>query len=75
MATSPIVDGLTFIPAMYYKATAEDTNPDCENYEQTFDLADLYSNNGTNILVQCGLCGQPMTVTSATILDPQPEYS
>ncbi|MEU6925467.1 hypothetical protein [Streptomyces sp. NPDC046631] len=72
-ATSPVADGITFEPATYYSATVTDTNPDCENIGKTFDIAELYSNDGHIITVQCGLCSQLMTITSATRLNPQPE--
>jgi len=66
---------VTFQPALYYDVTAQDTNPDCVNYEQVFDVPQFYSNAGTNCFVQCGKCGQHMEILTATLLDPQPEVS
>lgn len=66
---------VTFQPALYYEVTAQDLNPDCVNYEQTFTVAEFYSNGGTNCYVQCGRCGQHMEILTATLLDPQPEVS
>ncbi|MFJ1900545.1 hypothetical protein [Streptomyces sp. NPDC088115] len=71
--TSPVTPGITFGPALYYEITATDTNPDCVNYEKSFEVGEFYSNDGHNLVVQCGLCAQLMTITSATLLDPQPE--
>ncbi|MFG2677061.1 hypothetical protein [Streptomyces sp. NPDC048445] len=73
MATSPLDPGVTFIPATYYSVTATDKNPDCVNLNKTFEVTQFYSNDGHNLVVACGLCGQLMTITSASILDPQPE--
>lgn len=66
---------VTFEPAKWYEVTARDDNPECENFEKTFDVNPFYSNNGINCFVQCGLCKQHMTIVSATLLDPQPELS
>jgi hypothetical protein len=68
-------DITTFLPGMYYEVTARDNNPDCKNYDQTFDVPLFYSNAGTNCYVQCGLCGQHMEILTATLLDPQPEVT
>jgi hypothetical protein len=66
---------VTFQPALYYAVTARDNNEACENYGKTFDVAEFYSNAGTNCYVQCGLCGQRMEILTAVLLDPQPEVS
>lgn len=66
---------MAFEPALWYEVVARDDNPDCENYEKTFEVNPFYSNAGTNCYVQCGLCGQHMTMVSAVLLDPQPEFS
>lgn len=71
--TSPVEPGITFAPALYYKITATDKNPDCINLDETFEVGEFYSNDGHNLVVQCGRCGKLMTITSATLLDPQPE--
>ncbi|MFI6653288.1 hypothetical protein ACIBI8_37570 [Streptomyces sp. NPDC050529] len=72
-ATSPLAPGVTFIPATYYAVTATDLNPDCVNLDKTFEVTEFYSNDGHNVVVACGLCGQLMTILTATLLDPQPE--
>lgn len=66
---------VTFQPALYYDVTARDDNEACENYGKTFEVNPFYSNAGTNCYVQCGLCRHNMTITTATLLDPQPEVS
>lgn len=70
----PVPDPIVFQPAMYYSAVARDDNPDCANYAETFEIPELYSNGGRPI-VECGRCRKPMTIMSATLLDPQPEVS
>jgi hypothetical protein len=72
----PVPDPITFLPAMYYAAVVRDDNPNCPNYAHTFEVPELYSNGG-NPTVVCGLrvCRKPMTIMSATLLDPQPEVS
>ncbi|WP_331728907.1 hypothetical protein OG693_38995 (plasmid) [Streptomyces sp. NBC_01259] len=72
-AVSPLAPGITFDPATFYAITATDTNPECENIGKTFEVSELYSNDGHNIVIVCGLCNHLMTITSATVLDPQPE--
>lgn len=70
---------VTFQPALYYKVTARDDNPDCVNYYETsgeiFTVPEFYSNAGTNCYVQCGVCRQHMEILTAELLDPQPEVS
>lgn len=66
---------VTFQPGMYYEVTAQDNNPDCRNYGQTFDVPQFYSNDGVHCSVTCGVCGQQMEILTATLLDPQPEVS
>ena len=68
MSTPPDVQ-----PGMWYDATARDDNPNCVNYEKSFDCNPVYSNAGT-IDIVCGLCSQPMTLLTATLLDPQPVF-
>ncbi|MEU1293068.1 hypothetical protein ABZ439_11640 [Streptomyces sp. NPDC005840] len=72
MSSSDIV---VFEPATFYAVTARDNNPDCENYEETFEVPQFYSNAGTNCYVQCGKCKARMEILTATVLDPQPEMS
>ncbi|NEB92458.1 hypothetical protein [Streptomyces bauhiniae] len=67
--TVPII----FLPALWYSVTARDETPDCSNSGQEF-TADCYSNAGTPY-IECGLCGQPMTIISATLYNPQPTMS
>lgn len=64
-----------FEPALYYDVTARDNNPDCRNYEQIFDINPFYSNDGVHVSVGCGVCGQRMEILTATLLDPQPQFS
>lgn len=68
---------VTLQPALYYDVTARDNNPECRNYEKTFDVNPFYSNDGVHYSVICGLpgCGQPMEILTAILLDPQPEVS
>lgn len=62
---------LTFVPAMYYKATVRDDNPSCVNYGTLWAYPELYSNGG-HPDISCGLCRHEMSIMSATLLDPQP---
>lgn len=71
--TSPVEPGIVFAPATYYSITATDKNPDCVNLDKTFAVPEFYSNDGHNLVVACGLCSKLMTITSATLLVPQPE--
>ncbi|WP_157876648.1 hypothetical protein [Streptomyces graminilatus] len=66
---------MTFEPALWYAVTARDNNETCRNYEQTFPINPFYSNDGVHVSVQCGVCGQPMEILTAELLDPQPEVS
>lgn len=63
-----------FEPALWYAVTARDDNEACINFGKEFEVNPCYSNAGT-VIVLCGLCKQPMTLVSATLLDPQPEVS
>jgi hypothetical protein len=63
-----------FEPAKWYDVTARDDNEACMNNGKEFTVNPCYSNGGT-VVVECGLCGQPMTIVSAVLLDPQPEFS
>jgi hypothetical protein len=66
---------VTLEPAKWYDVTARDDNEACEhNYGRTFDINPCYSNGGT-VTIECGLCKQLMTIISAVMLDPQPEFS
>lgn len=69
--TTPV----TFQPGMWYSATAVCKTVGCPNQNTVMDVAELYSNNGTNVVINCGLCSKPATILSATLLDPQPDYS
>jgi hypothetical protein len=62
-------------PETWYTVTARDTNPDCRNYDKTFDFAEFYSNDGVHYSAVCGICGQPMEILTGTLLVPQPEFS
>ena len=70
----PEPEPIVFLPAKYYAAVVRDDNTACTNYARTFDVPELYSNGGTPNVV-CGRCRKPMTIMSATLLDPQPEVS
>ena len=63
-----------FAPALYYDVTARDDNEACVNSGKEFEVNPCYSNAGT-VFVECGLCGQHMTIVSAVLLDPQPVFS
>ncbi|MFJ5176727.1 hypothetical protein ACIP68_23180 [Streptomyces griseoviridis] len=69
--TSPT--DLVFDPQTWYSATVRDNNEECRNYLKTFTIGQLYSNDGHYVLVQCGVCGDPMEILTAVRLDPQPE--
>ncbi|MFE4697298.1 hypothetical protein ACFRIC_09410 [Streptomyces sp. NPDC056738] len=63
---------VTFQPGLWYSVTAQDVSEACENYNQEFEVNPCYSNGG-HVVVECGLCQAPMTLVSATLLDPQPQ--
>jgi hypothetical protein len=63
---------VTFQPGLWYAVTAKDDNEACENYDQEFVVDPCYSNGGL-VVIKCGLCRVPMTLVSATLLDPQPQ--
>ncbi|MFE9432841.1 hypothetical protein [Streptomyces sp. NPDC006640] len=65
---------ITFLPALWYSVTARDSNEACENSGKTFEVNPCYSNGGA-VVVDCGLCHQPMEITTATLLAPQPQRS
>lgn len=65
---------IVFAPALWYAVTARDDNAECENSGQEFEVNPCYSNGG-KVVVECGLCRQPMALVTATLLDPQPEVS
>jgi hypothetical protein len=65
---------IVFEPAKWYDVTARDDNTECENAGREFEVNPCYSNGGT-VLIQCGLCRQPMTIVAAVLLEPQPEVS
>ncbi|MFJ1827365.1 hypothetical protein [Streptomyces sp. NPDC088178] len=73
MPTSPVADGVTFQPNLYYATTQRDNNPDCDNYNKVFEAAEFYSNDGVHVVIYCGRCGQLMEILTAALLDPQPE--
>ncbi|MFH9977954.1 hypothetical protein ACH4ND_01575 [Streptomyces sp. NPDC017179] len=64
---------VTFEPAKWYEITARDNTETCRNSGKEFTFNPFYSNDGRYVPVQCGVCGQPMEITSAVLLDPQPE--
>jgi hypothetical protein len=65
---------ITFEPAMWYSVVARDDNEACVNSGREFTVNPCYSNGGTVVIV-CGRCSQYMTLISAVLLDPQPEFS
>jgi hypothetical protein len=65
---------VTFQPGLWYDVTARDDNPDCVNFGKEFEVNPCYSNGGI-VIIECGLCKQNMTITAATLLDPQPIVS
>jgi hypothetical protein len=65
---------VTFQPGLWYTVTARDDNDACENSGKEFEVNPCYSNGG-RVVIDCGLCRKPMTLVSATLLDPQPEVS
>lgn len=69
MSTPPPV----FEPALYYAVTARDDNENCVNHGKEFVVDPCYSNGGI-VVIECGLCKQHMTLISAVLLDPQPEF-
>lgn len=69
MSTPPPI-----VPATWYSVTAEDTNPECRNYETIWNIALVYSNADGAFNVVCGICGHPMQVLTYTMLDPQPVF-
>jgi hypothetical protein len=71
MSTPP--DAIVFEPATFYAATVQDVTEDCVNFGETFEVAELYSNAGTNVEVLCGRCKKPMQIIAVVLLDPQPE--
>ena len=62
-----------FEPALWYSVVARHDAEDCANSGQEFEVNPCYSNGGT-VVIECGLCRRPMTIISATLLDPQPEF-
>ncbi|KUN34840.1 hypothetical protein [Streptomyces longwoodensis] len=64
---------IVFEPGKFYDVTVKDVTEACVNFNETFDVPELYSNAGTNVNVTCGRCKKPMVIISATLLDPQPE--
>ena len=61
-----------FEPALWYSVVARDDNETCTNFGKEFTVDPCYSNGGI-VVIECGLCKQPMTLVSAVLLDPQPE--
>ena len=61
-------------PDTWYKVTCRCNTETCVNgrNQTVFTIDPFYSNNGTYIPVQCGLCGQLMELLTAVKLDPQP---
>jgi len=64
---------IVFEPGKFYAATVQDVTEGCVNFGETFEVAELYSNAGTNVEVLCGRCTEPMQIIAAVLLDPQPE--
>lgn len=65
---------VVFQPGLWYAVTARDDNEACDNSGKEFEVNPCYSNGG-KVVIDCGLCRQAMTITTATLLDPQPEVS
>lgn len=66
---------VAFEPAKWYEVAARDANKDCRNVGEIFTLNPVWSNDGIHVGVQCGVCGQPMEILTAGLLEPQPEFS
>jgi hypothetical protein len=66
---------VSLAPATWYDVTARDNNPNCRNFDTTWDINPFYSNDGIHYSVICGICDQQMEILTATLLDPQPQFS
>lgn len=62
----------TFQPYMWYSGTSACATNTCRNYNIVQEVPMFYSNNGTNVVIYCGLCSKRATILSASLLDPQP---
>lgn len=62
----------TFQPYMWYSGTSACATNTCRNYNIVQEVPMFYSNNGTNVVIYCGLCSKRATILSAVLLDPQP---
>ncbi|MFD8384249.1 hypothetical protein ACFV2X_37995 [Streptomyces sp. NPDC059679] len=62
----------TFQPYMWYSATCACATNTCTNYNVIQEVPMMYSNNGTNVVIYCGLCSKRCTILSAALLSPQP---
>ncbi|MFJ2202472.1 hypothetical protein [Streptomyces violaceusniger] len=65
-------DPYTFQPYMWYSATCACATNTCPNYNIVQEVPMMYSNNGTNVVIYCGLCSKRATILSASLLSPQP---
>jgi hypothetical protein len=61
-----------FQPYLWYSATCCCATNTCPNYNIVQEVPMMYSNNGSNVVIYCGLCSKRATILSAALLDPQP---
>lgn len=61
-----------FQPYLWYSGTSACATNTCPNYNIIQQVPMLYSNNGSNVVIYCGLCSKRATILSASLLDPQP---
>jgi hypothetical protein len=61
-----------FQPYLWYSATCCCATSTCPNYNIVQEVPMMYSNNGSNVVIYCGLCSKRATILSAALLDPQP---
>lgn len=61
-----------FQPYLWYSGTSACGTNACRNYNIVQDVPMLYSNNGSNVVIYCGVCSKRATILSAALLDPQP---
>lgn len=61
-----------FQPYLWYSGTCACATNTCRNYNIEQEVPMLYSNNGSNVVIYCGVCSRRATILSASLLDPQP---
>ncbi|MFI0822316.1 hypothetical protein ACH4TX_41915 [Streptomyces sp. NPDC021098] len=62
----------SFQPYLWYSGTWACATNTCRNYNQVKEEPLIWSNNGTNVVIYCGVCNKRSTILSATLLSPQP---